>query len=439
MKAETKRSGIRCRVRSRVRCPLPRRLLLAGLASLAGASGVGAQLLVPMDREQENHLKAYGYVFGSLSESQSAEWLLNYRSGSFLVSDASSNRRRAALMGVTVETLDGADVARIRREIETRNMEAVPLERAPTIAVYTPPNSSPWDDAVTMALEYAEIPYERIWDREVLSGQLENFDWLHLHHEDFTGQYSKFYLSYASSAWLQEEVARNEAIARELGYPNVPALKKAVAVRLRSYVEGGGFLFAMCTATETLELALAAAGTDIAASFADGSPPDAAASDRLRWADALAFRDAVLVMDPTLSAFSDIDGHQVNTPWRVDLGSFSLFDFSAKFDPVPAMLTQNHRRVLPDFYGLTTTFRKERLQPGVTVLAEEEARGRVKYLHGSLGEGTFTYLGGHDPEDPRHLIGDAPTDLDLHRHSAGYRLILNNVLFPAAKKKKLIT
>jgi hypothetical protein len=436
MKAETKR----CRVRRHpARRRLTRRLLVAGFVSLAGATGAGAQLLVPMDREQENHLKAYGYVFGALSAGQSAEWLLNYRAGSFFVSDAPSNRRRAALMGVTVETLDGSDVARIRREIETRNMETVPLEKAPTIAVYTPPNSSPWDDAVTMALEYAEIPYERIWDREVLSEELENFDWLHLHHEDFTGQYSKFYLTYASAAWLQEEVARNEAIARELGYPNVPALKKAVAARLRSYIEGGGFLFAMCTATETLELALAAAGTDIAASFADGSPPDAAASDKLHWPAALAFRDAVLVTDPTLSAFSDIDGHQVNTPWRVDLGSFSLFEFSAKFDPVPAMLTQNHRRVLPDFYGLTTTFRRERLQPGVTVLAEEEARGRVKYLHGSFGEGTFTYLGGHDPEDPRHLIGDAPTDLDLHRHSAGYRLILNNVLFPAAKKKKLIT
>ena len=220
------------------------------------------------------------------------------------------------------------------------------------------------------------------------------------------------------------------------GYP--ASMVTSLGARLNS-IEGGGFLFAMCTATETLELALAAADTDIAASFADGSPPDAAASDKLYWADALAFRDAVLVTDPTLSAFSDIDGHQVNTPWRVDLGSFSLFEFSAKFDPVPAMLTQNHRRVLPDFYGLTTTFRRERLQPGVTVLAEEDARGRVKYLHGSFGEGTFTYLGGHDPEDPRHLIGDAPTDLDLHRHSAGYRLILNNVLFPAAKKKKLIT
>ena len=409
-------------------------LLLAGTAAPARA-----QLLVPMDRAQENHLKAYGLTFGILTRGETAEWLLNYRAGSFLVADTDENRRRAALMGVTVEPLGSGQVARLRREIETSNMETVPLEKAPRIAVYTPPNSSPWDDAVTMVLTYAEIPYEQVWDRDVLTGALENYDWLHLHHEDFTGQYSKFYLTYATSAWLQEEVARNEAVARELDFASVPALKTAVATRLRDYIEDGGFLFAMCTATETLELALAAHGTDIAASFADGTPPDLAATSKMDWERAMAFEGAVLVTDPTLSAFSDIDGHQVNTPWRVDLGSYTLFDFSAKFDPVPAMLTQDHQRVLPDFYGLTTTFREERLKTGVTVLAEEEGRGRVKYLHGTLGEGTFTYLGGHDPEDPRHLIGDAPTDLDLHRHSPGYRLILNNVLFPAAKKKKLKT
>ncbi len=399
----------------------------------------GQQLLVPMDREQENHLKAYGFTFGVLTAGQSAEWLLNYRAGSFLVPDTPDNRRRAAFMGVSVESLDGARLARIRRKMEDSNMEAVPLEKAPKIAIYTPPNSSPWDDAVTMALEYAEIPYETVWDGEVLSDALESYDWLHLHHEDFTGQYSKFYLTYASSAWLQEEVARNEATARELGFANVPAMKKEVARHLRDYIEGGGFLFAMCTATETLELALASENTDIAASFADGSPPDLSAGQKMDWSRTMAFEGAVLVTDPTLSAFSDIDGHQVNTPWRVELGSYSLFDFSAKFDPVPAMLTQNHMRVLPDFYGLTTTFRRERLKAGVTILGEEKGRGRVKYLHGSFGEGSFTYLGGHDPEDPRHLIGDAATDLDLHRHSPGYRLILNNVLFPAAKKKKLIT
>lgn len=411
--------------------------VVAFLAVAAPASA--QQLLVPMDREQANHLKAYGFTFGVLTAGQSAEWLLNYRGGSFLVPDTPDTRRRAAFMGVSIRPVDGGALARIRREIESGNMESVPLEKAPRIAIYTPPHSSPWDDAVTMALEYAEIPYEKIWDRDVLSDAIGKYDWLHLHHEDFTGQYSKFYLTYASSAWLQEEVTRNEAAARELGFSDVPALKKEVARRLRDFIEGGGFLFAMCTATETLELALAAHATDIAASFADGSPPDVAASQKLDWEAAMAFEAAVLVTDPTLSAFSDIDGHQVNTPWRVELGSYTLFDFSAKLDPVPTMLTQNHQRVLPDFYGLTTTFRTDRLKAGVTILAEEEGRGRVKYLHGSLGEGTFTYLGGHDPEDPRHLIGDAPTDLDLHRHSAGYRLILNNVLFPAAKKKKLKT
>jgi len=413
---------------------------LALIVAVLGAAQLEAQqLLVPMDREQENHLKAYGLAFGVLTAGQTAEWLLNYRSGSFLVPDTPDNRRRAAFMGVTVEPLDGGALARVRREIENSNMESVPLEKAPRIAIYTPPNSSPWDDAVTMALEYAEIPYEKVWDGDVVSDALENYDWLHLHHEDFTGQYSKFYLTYASSPWLQEEVTRNETIARELGFESVPALKKDVARRLREYIENGGFLFAMCTATETLELALAAARTDIAASFADGSPADMSAGQSMDWDLSMAFEGAVLVTDPTLSAFSDIDGHQVNTPWRVELGSYSLFDFSAKFDPVPAMLTQNHQRVLPDFYGLTTTFRRDRLKGGVTVLAEEEGRGRVKYLHGTHGEGTYTYLGGHDPEDPRHLIGDAPTDLDLHRHSPGYRLILNNVLFPAAKKKKLKT
>ena len=413
---------------------------IAGLVLVLTVSPLGGQqLLVPMDREQENHLKAYGLAFSVLTAGQSAEWLLNYRAGSFLIPDTPEARRRAAFMGVTVESVDGGGLARLRREIAENNMESVPLEKAPKVAIYTPPNSSPWDDAVTMALEYAEIPYEKVWDREVLSDALQNYDWLHLHHEDFTGQYSKFYLTYASSPWLQDEVTRNETVARELGFSTVPDLKKEVARRLRDYVEGGGFLFAMCTATETLELALAAERTDIAASFADGSPADAQAAQTLDWGRTLAFHDAILVTDPTLSAFSDIDGHQVNTPWRVELGSYSLFEFSAKFDPVPAMLTQNHQRVLPDFYGLTTTFRRDRLKAGITVLGEEEGRGRVKYLHGALGEGTFTYLGGHDPEDPRHLIGDAATDLDLHRHSPGYRLILNNVLFPAAKKKKLKT
>ncbi len=407
--------------------------------TVPGPAAAVQHLLVPMDGEQTDHLKAYGYAFLTIQDGAAAEWLLNYRSGSFIVPDTPELRRRAALMGVTSTPVSASDVARIRAEIAARNMEAVKLDKAPRIAIYTPPNSSPWDDAVTMALDYARIPYELVWDGEVMAGALDQYDWVHLHHEDFTGQYSKFYLAYASAPWLQEEVARNEAMAADLGFGSVPALKREVARRLREYVESGGFLFAMCTATETLELALAAAETDIAAAFADGSPISPSARNQMDWDQALAFHDALLVTDPSLSAFSDIDGHQVNTPWRRELGSFVLFDFSAKFDPVPAMLTQNHERVIEDFYGLTTTFRADRIRSGVTVLAEEPGGETAKYIHGFLGEGTFTYLGGHDPEDPRHMIGDAHTDLALHPHSPGYRLILNNVLFPAARKKKLKT
>ncbi len=343
------------------------------------------------------------------------------------------------MLGVSVDELTGSRLATIRATIEGSNMEVVPLEKAPEIAVYTPPNSSPWDDAVTLALEYAQIPYARIWDREVLAGGIDAYDWLHLHHEDFTGQYSKFYLSYAGSEWLREEVERNERVARDLGFGDVPQLKKAVAGRIRRYVDRGGLLFAMCTATETLDLALAAQRVDIAAAFADGSPPDGEAQERMLWDRALAFEDARLVLDGSVSAFSDIDGHQVNTPWRLPARSFELFDFSAKIDPVPAMLTQSHEKVVPDYYGLTTSFNRERLKPGVVILAVDETRGLVKYLHGIVGEGSFTFLGGHDPEDQQHLVGDPPTDLDLHRNSAGYRLILNNVLYPAARKKPLKT
>jgi hypothetical protein len=399
----------------------------------------GQTMLIPMDGRQSNHLRAYGLVYQSIAAGERAEWLLNYRGGSFLLPGVAHVQRNAALLGVTVETLTGSALASLRAEVEESNMESVPLEKAPEIAVYTPPNSSPWDDAVTLALEYAGIPYERIWDPEVLAGGLEQYDWLHLHHEDFTGQYSKFYLSYAGSEWLRDEVERNEAVASEFGFANVPDLKKEVAGAIRSYVEGGGLLFAMCTATETLDLALAGVDTDLAASFADGTPPDPGAESRMLWERAMAFTDARLVLDGTVSAFSDIDGHQVNTPWRQSLGSFELFDFSAKIDPVPAMLTQSHERVLPDFYGLTTSFAAERIKPGVVVLGSDETIGVVKYLHGQVGEGSFTFLGGHDPEDPQHLVGDQPTDLDLHRNSAGYRLILNNVLYPAARKKALKT
>lgn len=404
---------------------------------LAATPVTGQNLLVPMDRQQTDHLKAYGLTYWVLERGEQAEWLLNYRGGSFLLPDHEGVRREAMLRGVRFDALGAADVARIRGTVAEGNMEAVPLEKAPEIAVYTPPNSTPWDDAVTMALEYADIPYAQIWDEEVVTGGLSDYDWLHLHHEDFTGQYSKFFLTYAGAGWLQDEVARNQEVAARLGFTDVPALKKGVAEAIRQYVMDGGFVFAMCSAPETLELALAAGPVDIAAPYSDGTPVDPRASQMMDWARTLAFENAELQTSPSVNAFSDIDGHQVNTPWRKELGVYTLFDFSAKFDPVPAMLTQNHEAVLPDFYGLTTSFHVDRLKPTTIVLAQEGEW--AKYVHGNLGEGTFTYFGGHDPEDPEHQIGDPATDLALHPSSPGYRLILNNVLFPAAKKQKLKT
>ncbi|UCC50073.1 MAG: asparagine synthetase B [Gemmatimonadota bacterium] len=399
----------------------------------------GQHLLAPMDDSQSNHLRAYGLAYWVLQRGEPVEWLLNYRAGSFLLPDAPAVRREAALRGVTLEPQNASALAAVRAEVEGSNMEAVVLEKAPRVAVYTIPGARAWDDAVTLALTYAGIEYDQLWDPEVLAGALSSYDWLHLHHEDFTGQFSKFYLTYAGTAWLQEAVARDRQAAASLGFPDVPSLKKAVAERIREYVEEGGFLFAMCAATETVDLALAAAGVDIAAAYADGDGVDLEAGARLNWDRSFAFEGAELVVDPSVSAFSDIDGHLVNTPLRQQLGTFRLFDFSAKIDPVPSMLTQNHARVIRDFYGLTTSYRRVRLKPAVTVLAEEPGVPWVKYIHGNQGQGTWTFLGGHDPEDPQHVIGDLPTDLDLYPHSPGYRLILNNVLFPAAKKKHLKT
>lgn len=417
-----------------------RTLLSLALSALVASPLHGQHLLVPMDASaQSDHLKAYGLTYWTLAQGYTAEWLLNYRGGSFLLPDREPIRREAALRGVTTEPVDASHVARIRAQIEQNNMESIILEKAPNIAVYTPPNTPPWGDAVTLALTYADIPYDEVWDGEVLQGRLKEYDWLHLHHEDFTGQYSKFYINYAGAAWLQDEVQRNQAMAAQFGYESVPALKKAVAEEIRRYVADGGFLFAMCTATETIELALGAIGVDIAAPFSDGTPIDPDASQKMQWGRTMAFQGAVIQTNPAVNAFSDIDGHQVNTSRRQPLGAFTLFEFSAKFDPVPSMLVQNHENVISDFYGLTTSFRRDRLKPGVVVLAEEEGAPWVKYIHGNFGKGTWTFLGGHDPEDPQHQIGSAPTDLALHTNSPGYRLILNNVLFPAARKKTLKT
>jgi hypothetical protein len=415
-------------------------IALTALSALSATAGHAQQLLVPMDDGQQNHLKAYGLTYTALKAGMKAEWFLNYRGGAFLLPDTPELRRRAGLDGITVEPLDAGQLAVIRGEIANSNMDAVPLEKAPRIAVYTPPDAPPWDDAVTLALKYAGIEYAPIYDEEVQRGDLTKYDWLHLHHEDFTGQLNKFHLGYRDTPWFIDLVQKNSNTARRLGFPNIPALKKGVAESIRLFVERGGFIFAMCGATETLELAMAGHNVDIAGAFADGSPTDDNADAKMDWKRAFAFNDARLEQSPFVNSMSNIDGHQVNVPGRRQpLGAFTLFNFSAKFDPVAAMLVQDHRSVISDFYGVTTSFNKTVLKPGVIVLAFEEGAPWVKYVHGDYGKGTWTYYGGHDPEDPQHAIGNPPTDLSLHKGSPGYRLILNNVLFPAAKKKPLKT
>ena len=428
-------SATRARVRAGVAL-VALAVLTLGLAARAQAQ----HLLVPMDDAQRNHLKAYGLTFFVLKNDRKTEWFLNYRGGSFLIPDNVEFRRKAALDGVTVEGVDDGSLAGIRAEMAGGNMEAVVLERAPRIAIYTPPNAPPWDDAVTLALEYAGIEFTKVWDEDVLGEGLAKIDWLHLFHEDFTGQLNKLHMAYRDQPWFQTQRSQMLATARRMGYANIPALKKSVADRVRAFVDKGGFLFAMCGATETLDLALAAQHVDIAGPFADDTPMDDRADEKLDWSRAMAFHNAHVEKNAFANSMSDIDGHQVNVPGRRQpLGTFTLFAFSAKFDPVAAMLTQDHRSVIPDYYGVTTSFTKATLKTGVTVLAYEEGAPWVKYIHGDYGKGAWTFLGGHDPEDPQHSINAPPTDLSLHPNSPGYRLILNNVLFPAAKKKPLKT
>jgi len=425
---------------ARSRRMLARLALVAATLSGGPALAHAQRMLVPMDDGQTNHLKAYGLTYNAIKAGLQAEWLLNYRGGAFLLPDAPELRRRAGLDGISVEAVSDAQLGAIRREMAGGNMESVPLEKAPKIAVYSPPDAQPWDDAVTLALKYAGIEFTAVYDTEVERGDLTKYDWLHLHHEDFTGQFNKFHLGYRDAPWFRELVAKNQATAKKLGFVTVPALKKDVAEHIRQFVERGGFLFAMCGATETLELAIAGNGVDIAGEFADGTPMDPNSDAKMQWRRSFAFKDAHLEHSPFVNSMSDIDGHQVNVAGRRQpLGTFTLFNFSAKFDPVPSMLVQDHRSVLSDFYGVTTSFTKSTLKNGVVILATEEGAPWTKYVHGDYGKGTWTYLGGHDPEDPQHAIGNPPTDLSLHRSSPGYRLILNNVLFPAAKKKPLKT
>ncbi len=415
-----------------------RRLGAMLLLALAGwvAPAARADLLVPMDLEQTDHLRAYGLAYHCLQKQETVLWLLNYRGGAFLLTDTESSRREAVRLGVRVEAIGEGQRASIFGSIEAGNMEKVILEKAPEVAIYSPPTAQPWDDAVMMALEYAEIPYTVVYDAEVLAGRLADFDWLHLHHEDFTGQYGKFLALYGNQPWYLRDKLHSEQMAAAAGYPNVSEHKKAVARMIRSYVEKGGFLFAMCSATDSIDIALAAEGADIAAAEFDGDPPDADCQTRLDFHRGFCFQDYQLITSPMVYEFSDIDA--TNTARLRGRGGdyFTLFEFSAKFDPVPTMLVQNHVAVVEGFMGQTTSYYKRYLQDAVTVLGEVEGAGEVRYLHGARGQGTFTFLGGHDPEDYEHRVGDPPTDLSLHVHSPGYRLILNNVLFPAAEKKE---
>ncbi|MFH1861528.1 MAG: asparagine synthetase B [bacterium] len=391
-----------------------------------------------MDLSQPNHLKAYGVAYWVLEQGVNVEWLLNYRGGSFLIPATNALERLCLLRGVSCETVNSSQIAAIFANIEGGNMERILLEKAPKVAVYVPPNFQPWDDAVTLALEYAEIPYEKIFDQEVLSGKLMQYDWLHLHHEDFTGQYGKFYGLYRGTQWYLEEQALYEEIARNLGYSSVQEEKKAVARIIKEYVKEGGFLFAMCAATDSYDIALAAEGVDIAATVFDGTPTDPDCQSKLDYSKTLAFDNFTLITDPLVYEFSDIDTTpQTGFSPRGDLlDYFTLFEFSAKYDPVPTMLTQDHTSVVKGFMGQTTAFRKSLIKKDVVIMGEVEGANEVKYLHGDYGKGTFTFYGGHDPEDYRHQVGDPPTQLELYPNSPGYRLILNNILFPAARKKE---
>ena len=398
-----------------------------------------ADILIPMDNTQTNHLKAYGIAFAGLKESLVGRWLLNYRGGSFLFPDSGNLTSLCNIRGVRYENVTSSDVAAILTEIQANNMESIALEKEPKIAVYIPPNALPWDDAVTLALEYAEIDYDRVWDDEVLAGKLTDYDWLHLHHEDFTGQYGKFYGSYRNTSWYQNDVRVNAAMAAKHGFQKVWQLKHAVAEKIRNYVINGGFMFAMCAATDTYDIALAAKDIDIVDATIDGDGIDPQYQSKLDFSRTFAFENFTLTPNPYEYEFSDIDASDYSRLRGAEADYFQLFDFSAKYDPVPTMLTQCHTNVIDGFLGQTTSFFKDKVKKNVIILAEVPGNNEVKYIHGNIGKGTFTFYGGHDPEDYEHKVGDPETILELHKNSPGYRLILNNVLFPAAEKKQLKT
>lgn len=393
-----------------------------------------------MDESQHDHLKAYGLSYWVLEHDVIIEWLLNYRGGSFLMPHLKTIEEELILRGISYELVTDGQAANIKSIIASpeKNMEMVQLEKAPKIAVYTPEGKQPWDDAVTLVLEYAEIPYDKIYDSAIVSGVLPKYDWLHLHHEDFTGQYGKFYAAYRSYPWYKQQVAAAERDAEQLGFNKVSELKRAVAINIKNFVLGGGFLFTMCSGTDSFDIALAAQGTDICESMYDGDPSDPDAQNKLDFNQTFAFENFKLVRDPLEYEYSNIDGTDIHRQQHTteSTDKFTLFDFSAKWDIVPTMLCQNHTNVINGFMGQTTDFRKELIKSNVLVMGENKLLGTARYVHGELGEGTWTFYGGHDPEDYEHRVGDPPTELALHPNSPGYRLILNNILFPAAKKKK---
>lgn len=419
--------------------------LYTGMITLPSLAVAQSQyVLIPMDGSQQNHLKAYGVVYQHLDDGNTGTWLLNYRGGSFLVSQTDEMVRRSRIRGVSIEQISATRARQIVEEVERPNvnMSAVELEKAPRIAVYAPDHVLPWDDAVTLALTYAEVPYETIYNEEILQGELQKYDWLHLHHEDFTGQHGKFWAAYRNQPWYIRQVRDLEEMAGRAGFDKVSEMKKAVVWIIREYIEEGGFLFAMCSGTDTFDIALSAMEVDIVPQQFDGDPADPRANEKLDFRNALSFENFEVTLDPVEYRHGNID--ILNVQQRMaevdeEMDYFTLFNFSAKWDPVPTMLTQNHVSSVKGFYGQTTAFRKETIKNNVVIMAETPGRNEAKYIHGNLGEGFFTFYGGHDPEDYTHRVGDPPTELDLFPNSPGYRLILNNILFPAAQKQEMKT
>jgi hypothetical protein len=396
-----------------------------------------SKILINMDLNQTDHLKAYGITYRALTKGYKADWLLNYKGGSFLIDYSDEVAAECRLNNVSFETVSFSQATEIYSFVqsEENNMDVVRLEKAPKVAVYVPPGFFPWDDAVTLVLEYAQVPYDKIWNDEILKGDLDNYDWLHLHHEDFTGQYGKFYASFANAQWYIDQQLLYEQNAKQNGFKKVSEMMRAVAIDIKNYVGKGGFLFAMCSATDSYDIALSAVNVDICEQMYDGDAADPNAQQKINYDNALAFTNFKLEMNPYVYEYSDIDIQPMEVG-NFENDYFSLFEFSAKYDPVPTMLTQSHANIIRGFMGQTSMFRRNTIKNSVTILAERKGTDQVKYIHGNFGRGTFTFYGGHDPEDYQHAVGDPPTDLNLYKNSPGYRLILNNILFPAATKKK---